>query len=192
MLRYSLRQLEYALAIATHGSVARAAASYGVAQPSVSASLAKLEDQIGLQLFIRHHAQGLTPSPQGARFLAEARNLVNQANDLQRQSDQAATAISGLLTIGGFTTIAPLFAPRIISTFMTLHGQADLRLEEGPQDHLLSGLHSGRYDLALLYDVGLPDEFSTTELARMSPYVLLPQRHRLAPVSYTHLTLPTN
>ena len=69
MLRYTLRQLEYALAVNAHGSVARAAASFGVAQPSVSASLAKLEEQIGLQLFIRHHAQGVTATPQGARFL---------------------------------------------------------------------------------------------------------------------------
>ena len=56
MLRFTLRQLEYALAIAEHGSLAGAAQKLGVAQPSLSASLQKLEDQLGLQLFIRHHA----------------------------------------------------------------------------------------------------------------------------------------
>ena len=86
MLRYTLRQIEYAIAIRDHGSVAAASAALGVAQPTLSASLAKLEDQIGLQLFIRHHAQGVSPSPAGLRFLAEARNLLTHAQDLQRES----------------------------------------------------------------------------------------------------------
>lgn len=180
MIRYTLRQLEYALAVHEHGSVARAAASFGVAQPSVSASLAKLEEQIGLQLFIRHHAQGVTATPQGTRFLAEARNLVNQAQDLQRQSEAAGTAIEGTLSIGSFTTIAPAFAPKIISQFVNLHPKANLRLEEGTQEHLFEGLRGGRYDLALLYSVDLPDEFSATPLASLAPHVLLPQHHRLA------------
>ena len=57
MLRFTLRQLEHALAIAELGSLAKAAQHLGVAQPSLSASLQKLEAQLGLQLFIRHHAQ---------------------------------------------------------------------------------------------------------------------------------------
>ncbi len=152
----------------------------GVAQPSVSASLAKLEDQIGLQLFIRHHAQGVTASPQGARFLTEARNLLNQAQDLQRQSEAAGTMIEGTLSIGSFTTIAPAFAPQIISQFMGLHQKVHLRLEEGTQQHLFEGLRGGRYDLALLYSVDLPDEFIATPLASLAPHVLLPQHHPLA------------
>ena len=180
MLPYTLRQLEYALAVNEHGSVARAAASFGVAQPSVSASLAKLEDQIGLQLFIRHHAQGVTATPQGARFLAEARNLLSQAQDLQRQSEAAGTTIEGTLSIGSFTTIAPAFAPKIISQFMALHPKAKLRLEEGTQEHLFEGLRGGRYDLALLYSVDLPDEFMSTPLVSLPPHILLPQHHRLA------------
>jgi DNA-binding transcriptional LysR family regulator len=180
MLRYTLRQLEYALAVQAHGSVARAAAAFGVAQPSVSASLAKLEEQIGLQLFIRHHAQGVTTSPQGARFLAEARNVLSQAQDLQRQSEAAGTAIEGTLTIGSFTTIAPAFAPKIVSQFMNLHPKVKLRLEEGAQEQLFEGLRGGRYDTALLYSVDLPDEFTATPLASVEPHVLLPQQHRLA------------
>src|SRR5947208_2685555 len=130
MIRYSLRQLEYALAIHDKGSVAGAAQAFGVAQPSVSASLAKLEEQIGLQLFIRHHAQGVTATPQGLRFLAEARNLVGQALDLQRQTDQAGTAVEGTLTIGSFMTLAPAFAPQIIASFHALYPAVALRLEE--------------------------------------------------------------
>src|SRR5260221_6816242 len=121
MLRYPLRQPEYALAVHDRGSVPGAAQFFGVAQPSVSASFAKLEEQIGLQLFIRHHAQGVTATPQGLHFLAEARNLVGQALDLQRQTDRAGTAIEGTLTIGSFMTLAPAFAPQIIARVRAAH-----------------------------------------------------------------------
>ncbi len=100
MLRFTLRQIEYAIAVLDHGSVARASESLGIAQPTVSASLAKLEDLIGIQLFIRHHAQGVSASPQGLTFLAEARNLLSHARDLERLSGEAGRAIEGTVSVG--------------------------------------------------------------------------------------------
>ena len=180
MLRFTLRQLEYAVTIQDKGSVAAASIALGVAQPTLSASLAKLEEQVGLQLFIRHHAQGVSPSPAGVRFLAEARNLLTHAQDLQRETAAAGTAIEGTLSLGSFTTIAPAFVPQLIATFTTSHPKAAVRLEEGTQDHLFEGLRAGRHDLALLYDVDMPDDLSVTRLASFAPYVLLPAQHRLA------------
>ncbi len=180
MLRFTLRQLEYALAIAERGSLAGAAQNLGVAQPSLSASLQKLEDQLGLQLFIRHHAQGVTPSPQGLRFLAEARSLVAQGRDFQRDTSNAGELVAGELTMGSFMTIAPVYAPKLIAGFQKLYPQARLRLEDGVQDELVAGLRNGRFDLALLYKLDLPDDLKVIELASVTPYVLLNAGHRLA------------
>ncbi|MBI2719377.1 MAG: LysR family transcriptional regulator [Rhizobiales bacterium] len=179
MLRYTLRQLEYALAVQERGSVARAAAAFGVAQPSVSAAIAKLEEQVGLQLFIRHHAQGVTAAPQGVRFLAEARNLVALAQDLQRETDAAGTAIEGTLAIGSFMTLAPAFAPQIIAGFRAQYPNVKFRFEEGTQEHLFDGLRNGRHDLALLYSVDLPADLDAVSLAHFSPHILLPAHHPL-------------
>lgn len=179
MLRFTLRQLEYALAIQDKGSVAAASAALGVAQPTLSASLAKLEDQVGVQLFIRHHAQGVSPSPAGLRFLAEARNLLNHAQDLQRITEAAGTAIEGRLALGSFATIAPAFVPQLISTFTAKHPKAIVNLEEGTQDQLFTGLRAGHYDLVLLYDVDMPEDLLVVKLASFAPYVLLPAGHRL-------------
>ena len=99
MLRYTLRQLEYAFAIAELGSVAKAALRLRVAQPSVSASLQKLEAQLGLQIFIRHHAQGVTPTPQGLRFLDEARSLLAQARIFSGRRP-GGHEVAGELTLG--------------------------------------------------------------------------------------------
>lgn len=179
MLRYTLRQVEHAVAIWDHGSVAAASAHLGVAQPTLSASLAKLEEQVGLQLFIRHHAQGVSPSPAGLSFLKEARNLLTHAQDLQRDTLAAGTAVEGQLSLASFATIAPSFVPPLIKTFMSRHPKVGVRMAEGTQDELFKGLRGGEFDLALLYDVDMPEDFAVTPLASFAPHVLLPGRHRL-------------
>ena len=180
MIPFTLRQIEHAIAVLDHGSVARASEALGIAQPTVSASLAKLEDIIGIQLFIRHHAQGVSPSPQGAAFLAEARNLLSHAKDLRRQSAEAGTAIEGTVSVGSFTTIAPVFAPQLIAGFTALHPRASVRLQEGTQELLLEGLRAGRFDCALLYDLDMPDDLTLTRLGAFQPHLVLPADHRLA------------
>jgi DNA-binding transcriptional LysR family regulator len=180
MLRYTLRQLEFAVAASDLGSVAAAAQALGVAQPSVSAAIKKLEDQLGLQLFIRQHAHGVKPTPQGGRFLTEARNLLNLAGEFQRGVQAAGAEIEGDLNIGSFFTLAPVHAPRLVAGFQTLHPRARIRLEEGAQDQLFDGLRSGRHDLALLYNIDMPDDLRVTDLIKIEPYLLLPSHHRLA------------
>lgn len=180
MLKFTLRQIEYAVAIWDHGSVAAASARMGVAQPTLSAALAKLEEQIGLQIFIRHHAQGVSPSPAGLRFLAEARNLLGHAHDVQRGMAAAGTAVEGELSLASFATIAPAFVPSLIKGFTSLHPGVMLRMAEGTQDELYAGLRGGLHDVALLYDVDVPPEFTLTPLASLAPHVLLPAGHRLA------------
>ena len=180
MLRYTLRQLEYALAALELGSVARASERLGVAQPTLSAAIAKLEDQIGLQLFIRHHAQGVSAAPQAREFFAEARNLVNHGRDIERMSQRSGTAISGRLSLGSFTTIASIHAPKLIAGFSAEHPEVTIRLEESAQEELLDGLREGRHDVSLLYDVDLPDDIEARPLARLTPHILLPKPHPLA------------
>lgn len=179
MLRFTLRQIEYAVAIQDRGSVAAASVALGVAQPTLSASLAKLEKQTGIQLFIRRHAQGVSPSPAGIRFLAEARNLLSFAQDLQRETAAVGIAIEGTLSLGSFTTIAPAYVPQLVASFTASHPRAAVRLAEGTQDQLLDGLHGGQHDLVLLYDVDMPDDLAVTILASFEPYVVLPAKHRL-------------
>ena len=89
-MRFSFRQLEYFVAAGETGSVTRAAQGSHSSQPTVSAAIAKLEASLGVQLFVRHHAQGLSLTPEGRRFLGEAKALLRHASDVER----FATALS--------------------------------------------------------------------------------------------------
>lgn len=180
MLRYTLRQLEYFVTVADLGSVARAAERLNVSQPSVSAALAKLEDQLGVQLLVRHHAQGVSLTPAGRRQLAAARNLLSHGEELQRQAEAEGGAIAGTLHIGAFVTLAAAFMPGIIAGFRATYPAVTLGLAEGTQDDLVRGLRQGDLDLALIYSVEVPDDLELTPLAAFAPYVLLPAKHPLA------------
>lgn len=180
MLRYSLRQVEYLLAAAEHGSLVAAASALHVAQPTISAAIAKLEDQLGLQLLIRHHAHGVSLTAQGERLLSEARLLMRQANDLQNHAAQAGDSVEGELGIGAYLTLAPMFMPALISGFREQYPRVRITLHEGTQEQLMDGLRRGRFELALIYSVELADDLTFELLARMPPYVLLSDGHSLA------------
>lgn len=180
MLRYSLRQVEYLLAAAEHGSINDAARSLGVAQPTVSMAIAKLEEQLGVQLLLRHHAHGVSLTAAGERLLAEARQLMRQASDLQNHAAEAGERVEGALGIGAYLTLAPMFMPALISAFRAAHPRVDIVLHEGTEEQLVEGLRRGRFELAFIYAVDLPADLRFEKLASFPPYVLLPERHRLA------------
>ena len=180
MIKYTLRQLEYAVIAADLGSVAAAADRLGIAQPSISAAIKKLEDQIGLQLFVRQHAKGVAPSHQGAKFLAEARGLLAHAHDVEQSATHDDAGAEGELRIGSFVTLAPMYAPRLITAFTRQYPRARIQLEEGVQDHLFNGLRSGRIEIALIYRHQTPPDLRTTDIARLKPQVILPADHKLA------------
>jgi DNA-binding transcriptional LysR family regulator len=180
MLRYTLRQVEYLVAAVEHASIAKAAEALNVSQPSVSAAIAKLEDQLGAQLLIRQHAQGVIATPAGARLLAAARNLLAHADELQRRARVEGSEVTGTLSVSSFLTLAPVHLPAILSGFRTLNPDVEVVLGEGTQDSLVEDLRAGRCELALLYDLDLPPDVAASSLAAFSPYALLPARHPLA------------
>lgn len=180
MPRFTLRQLEYLIAAADSGAVAGAAAGLNVSQPSVSAALRKLEEQLGVQLLVRHHAQGVRLTPTGQRLIASARSLVAQAEDWQREAEAADGEIAGRLAIGSFMTLAPMYLPGLMTEFMAAHPRVALEIAEGTQDALIEGLVAGRFQSALIYEAELPIRLDLTMLATLSPHALLPATHRLA------------
>ena len=76
MLRYTLRQLEYFVAVGEAGSIALASEKVNVSSPSISAAITQLEQEFGLYLFVRQHAQGLSLTQAGRRMLGGARHGV--------------------------------------------------------------------------------------------------------------------
>ena len=179
-MQFSLRQLRYFVAAAEAGSVTGAARALAVSQPSVSTAIAQIEDRFGVQLFLRHHARGISPTPAGRRLLDEARQLLGHAQAFASGAEALSGALSGPVDLGCFLTFAPFFVPALLVAFKDRYPQIEVRLREGDHASLQRDLATGLLDLALLYDLGLDADLIAAPVAALPPYVLLPAGHRLA------------
>ena len=180
MVGYTLRQINYFVAVAEATTLALAAEKLHVSQPSVSTAIANLESQLGVQLFIRHHAQGVSLTPSGRRLLAQAQSLLRHAQEFQHNAIETSATVSGELGVGCFVTIAAVYMPKLIIGFTQQHKDASIALTEGNIEEIIAGLATGTMELALAYDLGLPPELHFELLAEAAPYALLPAHHRLA------------
>ncbi|WP_336693279.1 LysR substrate-binding domain-containing protein [Delftia acidovorans] len=178
MIQISLRQLEYFVAAARHGSTARAAGAIGVSQPSISKAIADLEAQWGEALFVRRHARGLDLTAAGAARSREAQALLDGARSLQ---GPRTAAMAGVLRLGFLSTLGARWVPALLAQMQRLHPGMALELVEGDIASLTQQVERGELDAALQYDTGLArPRMELLSVAALPPYVLLPQRHALA------------
>lgn len=117
MASYTLRQLKYFVTTVECGSMAEASRKLYIAQPSISTAVKGLEESFGVQLFIRHHAQGVSLTPAGARFYRKAQELLRMAHEFEQNALADNDVIAGQIDIGCFETVAPLYLPGLIAGF---------------------------------------------------------------------------
>ena len=181
MASYSLRQLKYFVTTVECGSVAEASRKLYIAQPSIATAIKGLEDSFGVQLLIRHHAQGVSLTPGGARFYRKAQELLRMAREFEQNALADNDVVSEQIDIGCFETVAPLYLPRLIAGFRQRFPGVEIRVQDGEQQELVQGLTGGRFDLAIFYEHDLDSTIETEALtAPQRPYALLPAGHRFA------------
>jgi DNA-binding transcriptional LysR family regulator len=178
-LRVTLRQLEYVVAVGEEGSIAQAAQRLHVSAPSISAAVAQIEAELGVQLFHRRHAQGLALTPGGERIVAAARDALRQAERVVVLAADLRSSISGPLAIGCLSSFAALLLPELRARFEALYPEVEVRQVEDDHAGLMDGLRQGRLDLCLTYDLDVPPGIQFEPLAPIPPHVALPPDHPL-------------
>lgn len=177
-VRYTLRQLEYFIAVATAGTIAGAAERCSVSQTAVSLGIAELERALGTQLVLRKRAKGIVLTAAGRKVLIDALSLVKQAEQLQESVHR--DDVAGQLTVGCYITLSPILMPTLMTEFKRKYPQVEIGIEENAQPDLEEGLLSGRLDLAIEYGHRQSDSLATITLARVVPHVILPEGHPMA------------
>src|SRR5689334_25005421 len=109
---YSLRQLQYIVAVADLGGFRRAAEACGVAQPSMSAQIAQVEHAIGVQIFERG-ARGVRVTAAGATVIDRARAVLRASRDLADTARQHGDPLRGTVRIGVIPTVCPYLLPEV-------------------------------------------------------------------------------
>lgn len=178
ILSLTLKQLRYAVAAADAGNVTRAAESLHVSQPSISVAIAQIEAHYGRKLFVRRKGEGVTPTAFGSSVIRAARKLLEEAGNLSALG--RADALSGEVTLGCFTDLAPYYGPRLLGGFRKSVPQVAVDFRDAGFDELATQLAKGSIDLALTYDLGLGPDIARHSLVELRPYAMLPARHAQA------------
>ena len=179
-LRFTFRQLEYLVAVGDAGTIALASERVNVSSPSISAAISQLEAEFGIQIFVRHHAQGLSLTPGGRRIYNEAKRILDDAAALNDLAGDISDKPRGPIAIGALNTIAPLISPAIRRSFENEYPDATVTLREGHQADLFDMLGRAEIDVAITYDMEIPKEIQFEELISLPPYVMLSVNHPLS------------
>jgi DNA-binding transcriptional LysR family regulator len=179
-MRYTLRQLEYFIAAGETGSITLASERIHISQPSISTAISHLERELGVQLFIRHHAQGLSLTPAGRDLLREAKNLIGQAEGLYTLASETSGKVRGRLSLGCMVTLAPMLVLELSQSFQAAFPATQIQHIEGNQEQLLEGLRRSEVDVAIAYDLRIPEDILFKPLVSLPPHVVVSEAHALA------------
>ncbi len=113
-----LRQLEYFYNVAKLKNVTRAAEKLNVAQPSVTASIKKLENELNTQLFIREHKQ-MKMTEEGKLFFVKAEDILSRIDDTLAEIKDMTRDRKGTLRIGIPPMIGTYLFPKVFVNFLT-------------------------------------------------------------------------
>jgi LysR family transcriptional regulator, hydrogen peroxide-inducible genes activator len=175
---FTLRQLQYVVAVAEELSFRKAAARCHVSQPSLSAQLAQVEAALGTRLFERDRRRVLVTAV-GRDVVERARIVLRETEDLVELARRASDPLCGTLRIGVIPTISPYLLPRVSAALRRAHPRLTALWIEDKTDALLRSLEAGTLDAALLAleaDVGDVER----EVIGHDPFVLAtPAKHPL-------------
>ena len=175
----SLRDLEYAVAVAREHHFGRAAESCGVSQAALSEQVRKLESILGVPLFERT-TRKVEPTVRGEAILKQAEALLGDARRLLDAARRSSEPLSGELRLGVISTLGPYYMPSVISLGRERFPRLALRLHEATTDDLLAGLRHGKLD-AILIALPIPLDGLVAEPLFFEPFRLAcPSDHELA------------
>ena len=144
----TLQQMEYIVALDKHRHFALAAESCGITQPTLSAMIQKLEDELGTKIFDRSN-KSVHPTTIGKKIIRQAQNVLNEAGRVKEMvADEMHTA-QGTLKMGILPTIAPYLVPDFIYHFRRQYPQVDLYISEMKSSNLLNEIKWGDIDAGI-------------------------------------------
>jgi len=176
---FSLRQLQYVVAVADLQSFRRAAERCAVSQPSLSAQVAEVESLLGVQLFDRDK-RGVRLTAAGGAVVQDARAVLQGADALGETARRFVDPLQSVLRLGVIPTIAAYLLPRATPRLLAAHPGLTLLWAERRTASLVERIGRGELDgavVALEADLG---SLETLRLADDPFYAALPPGHPLA------------
>ena len=184
----SARDLAAVIAIADYKSFIAASALLKVSQPTLSRTVKRVEQVIGVPLFART-SRRVEITPAGREFVAVAERILNDLHLTLRNMGAVATEQRGQVIVSTFPIFAHRTLPEIVRRYRETRQHVEVHLREGRYPEVLEDVVSGVADFGITYVDTLPDEVQSVHLRSEPLTVVLPADHALAARSPT-IALP--
>lgn len=145
----TLQQLQYIVALDKHRHFVRAAKSCFVAQPTLTLQVQKLEEEIGLIIFDRS-TQPIVPTEMGEKFIAKARRIVREIDNLKAMVNKERDLLAGNYRIAVIPTMAPYLLPLFLKDFSESHPEVSLEIKEMQSEEIIFGIQSNTIDIGIM------------------------------------------
>lgn len=145
-----IKQIKYFLAVAESGGFSKAAQVIHVAQPALSAQVARLEEELGVVLFLRN-AKGTELTHAGEILVDHANDILRRIKHAQDAVRHVADEVHGEVALGLPTTVAMVLTLPLLTQVRKQWPHISLRLVEGHSGWLQEWLLAGRIDAAVLF-----------------------------------------
>lgn len=175
----TITQLQYVLAVAEYQNFTLAAEKSFVTQPTLSMQVQKLEDELNVLLFDRSK-KPITITEVGKKIVAQAKNIVNEAERIKDIVDQEKGYIGGEYTLGIIPTVMPTLLPMFLKTFVKKYPKINLIIKEQSTENLIRNIQDGHIDAGIAA-TPLEIEFIKERPLYYEPFVgYVPPSHALA------------
>ncbi|WEK05714.1 MAG: LysR substrate-binding domain-containing protein [Candidatus Devosia phytovorans] len=180
-MAFTLRQLQYFVAVCEAGTVSGAAHTISVSQSAVTDAIKDLEDDLGVVLFERHR-RGLFITNRGHQFYRHAARILGSVSDARRSFGESDQASGGTLQLGVTSLVAGYILSDLLARYRRAQPSVKVTAIEDNGDYLEHLLIGGELDVAVMVISNMRDRVALqAEIFETSPYRLwLPLGHRLA------------
>mgnify|MGYP000631734866 CR=1 FL=1 len=159
----TLQQLEYILAVNQFRHFAKAAEYCRVTQPTLSAMIQKLEEELDTRIFDRSQ-QPVCPTPVGIHIIEQAQNILVQANRIKNIIEEEKHSLTGIFKLGILPTVAPYLLPRFFPQLMKKYPDLDIRVVEMKTNDIKKALQTGEIDAGIVASLAGMEELQQTPL----------------------------
>jgi LysR family cys regulon transcriptional activator len=145
-----LQQLRYLVQVAKSGlNVSDAAEALHTSQPGISKQIRLLEDELGVEIFVRHGKRVIEITEPGRTILDIAQRVLKEADNLKQAGKEFASETTGSLTIATTHTQARYALPQVIKRFVATYPEVRLSLHQGSPIQIAQAVVNGEADLVI-------------------------------------------
>ncbi|WP_423798586.1 LysR family transcriptional regulator [Neobacillus sp. SAB-20_R2A] len=178
-----IEQLEYIVSVMELRSFSKAGQALHISQSAISQSITKLENELGVKLFERHH-NGVKPTEAGKQLVTIAMDVLQNLNRLQLEAEKYKIAAKSRLTIGIVSGLHLPILPKLLADIKREFPQQEIALVEKSSLHITECILKKEIDLGILviYDETLKyrNSISFTKLSPIHFFVLVDPASPLA------------